>query len=173
MISVFFVIILLNFSYYLSSSWRIINIKKMKHFMNMMFKRFKISISILNQFVLRFNATKSSHSEIKKQRVLNSNHSSLFHRRSLRQRKMNQNLFSLKRNRSQITKRNWIQTFSIQHLVRVRLTFVLKRKLDITRNRVIQKTRIDFRKFYFSQIFITIRWFKQCTIRIVQKIRRF
>jgi hypothetical protein len=137
LISIFLVIIFLIFSYYLSLLWRIINIKKMKHFMNMMFKKFKISISILNQFVLRFNATKNSHNEIKKQRVLDSNHSSFFHRRSLRQRKMNQSFFSLKRNRSQVAKRNWIQTFSIQHLVRVRLIFVLKRKLDITRNRVI------------------------------------
>ncbi len=154
MISVFFVIILLIFSYYLSSLWRIINIKKMKHFINMMFKKFKISISILNQFVLRFNATKSSHNEIKKQRVLDSNHSNLFHRRFLRQRKMNQSLLSLKRNRSQVTKKNWIQTLLIQHLVRVRLTFVLKRKLDITKNRVVQKTRMIF-VIYISHNFLS------------------
>ncbi len=143
-----------NFFYSLSSSWRIINIKKMKHFMNMMFKKFKISISILNQFVLRFNVTKCSHSEIKKQRVLDLNHLSFFHHRSLRQKKMNQNLFSLKRNRSQITRRNWIQTFSIQHFVRVRLSFVLKRKLDITRNRVVQETRMIFVNYIFHKFLL-------------------
>jgi hypothetical protein len=31
----------------------------------------------------------------------------------------------------------------------------------------------DLRKLYFSQIFITIRWFKPCTIKVVWKIKRF
>jgi hypothetical protein len=163
LISIFFAIIFFIISDYLSSSWRIIRIKKMKHFMKMTFKKFKIRISILNHFVVQINASKSSHRELK-ERLLDSNHSSLFHLRSLRRRKMNQNFFSSRRNHSQVAKRKRIRTSSIQHLVFVRLTFVLKRKSNITRNRVVQQTTMIFVSYIFHRFlsqFTDLKWYSQ------------
>ncbi len=163
MISVFFVIIFFIISDYLFSSWRIIKIKKMKHFMKMTFKKFKIRISILNHLVVQINASKNSHRELK-ERLLDSNHSSLFHLRSFRRQKMNQNLFSSRRNHSQITKRKRIRTLSIQHLVFVRLTFVLKRKSNITKNRVVQQITMIFVSYIFHRFlsqFIDLEWYNQ------------
>jgi hypothetical protein len=131
--------------------------------MKMMFKRFKIRISILNHFVVQINASKNSHRELKK-RLLDSNHSSLSHLRFLRRRKMNSNLFSSKRNHFQITRRKWIRTLSIQHFVFVRLTFVLKRKLNITKNRVVQQITMIFVNYIFHKFlsqFIDLKWYNQ------------
>jgi hypothetical protein len=135
----------------------------MKHLMKMTFKRFKIRISILNHLVVQINASKSSHRELK-ERLLDSNHSSLSHLRSLRRRKMNQSLFSSRRNHSQVAKRKRIRTPSIQHLVLVRLTFVLKRKSNITRNRVVQQTTMIFVSYIshrFLSQFTDLEWYSQ------------
>ncbi len=121
--------------------------------MKMTFKKFKIRISILNHLVVQINASKSSHRELK-ERLLDSNHSSLFHLRSLRRRKMNQSLLSSRRNHCQVTRKKRIRTFSIQHLVLVRLTFVLKRKSNITRNRVVQQITMIFVS-YISHKFLS------------------
>jgi hypothetical protein len=122
----------------------------MKHFMKMTFKKFKIRISILNHLVVQINASKSSHRELK-ERLLDSNHSNLSHLRSLRRRKMNQSFLSSRRNHLQITKKKRIRTFSIQHFVLVRLTFVLKRKSNITKNRVVQQTTMIFVNYIFHR----------------------
>jgi hypothetical protein len=122
----------------------------MKRFMKMTFKKFKIRISILNHLVVQVNASKNSHRELK-ERLLDSNHSSLSHLRSLRRRKMNQRFFSSRRNHSQVRRKKRIRMFSIQHLVFVRLTFVLKRKLDITKNRVVQQITMIFVNYIFRK----------------------
>jgi hypothetical protein len=150
LISIFFIIIFFIISDYLFSLWRIIKIRKMKHFMKMTFKKFKIRIWILNYFVVQINTWKNSHRELKK-RLLDSNYSSLFHLRFLRRRKMNQSFFSSKRNHSQVTKKKRIRTFLIQHFVLVRLTFVLKRKSNITRNRVVQQITMIFVNYIFHK----------------------
>ncbi len=163
MISIFFAIIFFIISDYLSSSWRIIKIRKMKHFMKMTFKRFKIRISILNHLVVQINASKSSHRELK-ERLLDSNHSSFSHLRSLRRWKMNQNFLSSRRNHSQVTRKKRIRTLSIQHFVFVRLTFVLKRKSNITKNRVVQQTTMIFVSYIshrFLSQFIDLEWYNQ------------
>jgi hypothetical protein len=118
--------------------------------MKITFKKFKIRISILNHFVVQINASKSSHRELKK-RLFNSNHSSFFHLRFLRRRKMNQNFFSSKRNHSQVTRKKRIRTSSIQHFVFVRLIFVLKRKSNITKNRVVQQITMIFVNYIFHR----------------------
>jgi hypothetical protein len=128
---------------YLSSPWRIIRIRKVKHLMKMTFKRFKIRIPILNHLVVQINAPKSPHRELK-ERLLDPNHPSLPHLRPLRRRKMNQSLLPPRRNHPQVARRKRIRTPPIQHLVPVRLAFVLKRKPNITRNRAVQQTTMIF-----------------------------
>jgi PhoPQ-activated pathogenicity-related protein len=128
----------------------------MKHFVNMMFKRFKISISILNQFVFRFNATKSSHSEIKKtvraqfesfesfsssfsSSKKDESESSFFEKKSFssNEKKLNSNVFdSTSRSRSR--------------------DFRVEKKVRYYKKSRRSKNANDFRKCYFSQIFITI-----------------
>ncbi len=154
MISIFLVIIFFIIFDYLSSSWWIIKIRKMKHLMKITFKKFKIRISILNYFVVQINALKSLHRELKK-RLLDSNHSSFSYLRSLRRRKMNQSLFSSKRNHSSNEKKANSNVFD--SISRFRwFNFRVKKKIKYYKKSRRSTNYDDFRKLYFSQIFITV-----------------
>ncbi len=159
MISIFFIIIFFIIFNYLFSLWRIIKIKKMKHFMKMTFKRFKIRISILNYFVVQINVSKNSHRELKK-RLFDTNHSSFFHFRSLRRRKMNQNLFFFeKKSFSSNEKKANSNVFDSAFRFRS-FDFRVEKKVKYYKKSRRSTNYDDLRKLYFSQIFITVHWFK-------------